>query len=86
VSNRLKLKGSRPPLPHCGACGRPVPKGMVRHDLPDGRVVCTRCIDAGSLFQRLPCGHMAVSGMRIYADSADMQNFQCMRCAQMYGS
>jgi hypothetical protein len=58
---------------------------MVRHELPDKRLICTRCIERGDLFQRLPCGHMGVAGMTVYSDSADGSNFQCGRCTQMMG-
>ena len=82
MSSRLKkLKGSRPPLPQCGACGRGIPKAMWRKRLRDGRLVCQRCADAGVLCQRLPCGHFGMPGMTVAADSAGLDNFQCPQCS-----
>lgn len=80
MSNRLRLKGSRPALPHCGACGKSVPSGMTRQLLKDGRIVCARCIDRGVLFQQLACGHYGVSGRLVAGDSADFRNMVCADC------
>lgn len=85
MGNGRKLKGTRPPLPRCGACGGRIPKGMIRHEVADGRLICTRCIQRGDLFKRLPCGHMGVAGMTVYADSVDGSNFQCARCSPHAG-
>ena len=81
MSNRLKLKGTRPPLPHCGVCGGRIPKGMVRNELPDGRLVCTRCTETGVLMQRLACGHMGIPGMTVFMEGNDGKSFVCERCS-----
>lgn len=81
MSNRLKLKGSRPPLPLCGTCGRSIPKNMIRNELPDGRLVCTRCAETGILSQRLACGHVGVPGMTVFMEGNDGKTFVCERCS-----
>jgi DNA-directed RNA polymerase subunit RPC12/RpoP len=81
VSNRTKIKGSRPPLPRCGACGRPIPKDMYRSEMPSGDLVCTRCADRGVMMQRLSCGHMGIPKMTVFNDGADNKTFTCPRCS-----
>lgn len=81
MSNRLKLKGSRPPLPTCGACGGRIPKSMGRTELSDGRLVCARCMESGVLMQRLACGHMGIPGMRVFMEVNDCKTFVCERCS-----
>jgi hypothetical protein len=79
VSNRRRLAGSRPQVPHCAICGRGIRAGMDRILLRDGRVVCAGCRDAGCLQRRLDCGHGAVPGnMVVYEGGV----FLCAMCAR----
>jgi recombinational DNA repair protein (RecF pathway) len=80
MSNRVKLKGSRPPLPRCAACGRPIPKSMYRAEMSSGDLVCTRCADLGVMMQRLACGHMGIPKMTVFMDGCD-NRFTCPRCS-----
>lgn len=84
MSNRRKTRmtpAARAALPRCGSCGGRIPAGMDRIALADGREICARCRDRGVLLKKLPCGHVAMPGTLVIADSADNSNFQCWQCS-----
>jgi hypothetical protein len=84
VSNSRKLRMSaaaKAGLPRCGTCGGRIGVLDDRIELHDGRLICMRCRDRGVLIKRLPCGHFGMPGSMVIADSADMSNFQCIRCS-----
>jgi hypothetical protein len=53
---------------------------MIRHEMPGGRLVCTRCAETGILSQRLACGHMGIPGMTVFMDGNDGK-FTCQQCS-----
>ena len=82
MSNRVRLRGARPQVPHCGICGRGIRAAMERIRLRDGRVVCAGCRDAGCLSRRLDCGHVVVPGCMVVAQG---NQYMCEQCARASG-
>lgn len=84
MSNRRKTRlppAAKATLPRCGSCGGRIGALADRIELGDGRLICMRCRDRGVLVRRLPCGHYGMPGTMVIADSADLSNFQCIRCS-----
>lgn len=81
MSNSRRLPGTRAPGVKCGSCGHRIGAGADRIRLRDGREICMYCRDRNVLAARLPCGHVGMPGVLVISDSADLSNFQCIRCS-----
>lgn len=67
--------------PRCCTCRGRIGALRDRIELADRRLVCTRCVSNGVLLKKLPCGHWAMPGTMVIADSADGSNWSCIRCS-----
>jgi hypothetical protein len=78
VGNRRKIHGSRPHAEKCAVCGRGTGKLKRQVRLPDSRMACGGCVEAGHLAKRMACGHYAMPGNLVVREGF---GFTCRACA-----